>query len=84
MAAPNLQALAQIMAMLQTGQNPEQIAMNMLQQRATGNNPVFKNLLNMAQSGNVAGLEQFARNLSKEKGIDFDTEFNAFRKNLGV
>ena len=44
----------------------------------------MENLIQMAQSNDGKGIETFARNLMKEKGIDFDKEFNTFRKTLGI
>ena len=35
-------------------------------------NPMIKNAMSMAQSGNSKGIEQMARNLCKEKGINPD------------
>lgn len=55
--------------------NPEQMAMSMLQQNSK-NNPMLQNVLQMAQGKNSAGIEQFARNLCKSKGIDADAMFN--------
>lgn len=43
------------------------------------NNPMANNLLNAAQSGNFSEIEQFGRNIAKERGVDFDTEFRNFR-----
>ena len=64
-----------------SGGNPLQLllkAMNM-----TGNNnTVIKNLIDMANSGNSTGVENFARNLLKEKGIDFDKEFSNFMNTI--
>lgn len=60
--------------------NPQEIVMNMLQQRA-GSNPMFSNLIGMIQNGNTDGVEQVVRNIAKEKGIqDFDKEFNSFKQ----
>ena len=42
-----------------------------------------QNLLSLAQNGNTAQIEEFARNVCREKGIDYDKEFNNFKKNLG-
>ena len=42
--------------------------------------PLGANLLNLARNNNTAGIEQIARNLAAQKGIDFDTEFNAFKQ----
>lgn len=60
----------QMLSMLKKG-NPQQIAMNMLQQKM-GNNPILQNVYNMASNGDSAGIEQIARNLCKEKGINAD------------
>ena len=72
----------QIVQLIQQGQNPQQLAMSLLQQRM-GDNPMGQNLLALAQQGRGADIEQFARNLAAQQGIDFDTEFAAFRKMLG-
>lgn len=64
--------------------NPQQIVMGMLEQRAQQGNPVFKNLLNMVQQGDTQGVETIVRNMAREKGIDFDTEFNSFKRRFGL
>lgn len=64
--------------------NPQQVVMSMLQQRAQQGNPVFQNLLGMVQNGDTQGIEKVVRNMAKEKGIDFDTEFNSFRRKFGL
>lgn len=61
--------------------NPQQLLMNFMQQR-NSNNPMINNLINMAQKGNVAEVEKFARNIYKEQGRDFDKEFSAFMQNF--
>ena len=73
----------QLIAMLRSGGNPQQLVMGMLQQRASGN-PIFANLLSLAQNGNTAEIENVVRNLARERGIDFDTEFNSFRQMFGL
>ena len=56
--------------------NPKNMVMNMLK----GNiNPIFANLIEMANKNDVKGLENFARNYMKEQGKDFDKEFNDFK-----
>lgn len=58
--------------------NPKELVMQML-----GNqNPMFNNLINMAQENNVSSLENFARNVCKEKGLDFEKEMSNFITNL--
>ena len=56
--------------------NPKNIVMNMLKNNT---NPIFANLIEMANKGDTKGLEQFARNYMKDNGRDFDKEFNDFK-----
>lgn len=56
--------------------NPKNIAMQLLGQN---NNPIFNNLIDMANKGDTKGIEEFARNYMKEQGKDFDKEFNNFK-----
>ena len=58
-----------------------QDAMNKTMQN-NNSNPMFSNLINMAKEGNTEGIENFARNLFKEQGRDFDKEYAEFRKNF--
>lgn len=60
--------------------NPKQLLMNFMQQN--NQNPMINNLINMAQKGDSKGVENFARNLFKEQGRDFDKEFSDFMKNF--
>ena len=46
------------------------------------NNPILKNVINMAQNGDTKGVENFARNICKQKGMDFDKEFSKFKDTL--
>ena len=45
---------------------------------------MMNNLLQLAQNGKGVEIEQIARNIMKEKGLDFDKEFNSFKNNLGL
>lgn len=47
-------------------------------------NPIIKNAMSMAQSGNSKGIEQMARNLCKEKGINPDDVMKQIRNNFGI
>lgn len=73
----------QMLSMLKQGANPQQLVMSMLQNNVQGN-PMLQNLLSLAQRNDTRGIEQIARNIAKEKGMDFDKEFNTFRNNLGL
>jgi len=46
------------------------------------NNPILSNVISMAQKGDIKGVENFARNICKQKGLDFDTEFDKFKNTL--
>jgi len=59
------------------GMNPKNIVQNYFK-----GNPIVSNLIDMAENGNEKGVENFARNLMKEKGKDFDKEFAEFKKNF--
>ena len=59
--------------------NPKYMAMNMLKNNP---NPIFNNLVNMMENGDDKGIEQFARNVCKERNIDFDKEFGNFMNNF--
>ena len=46
--------------------------------------PLGKNLLNLARNGQTSEIEKIARNLCKERGMDFDQEFMKFRQMFGI
>ena len=54
------------------GQSPQQIAMQLI---GNTNNPMLNNLIQMAKNGDRQGVENFARNVLKEQGRDFDKEY---------
>ena len=56
--------------------NPKDMAMKMLKNNT---NPIFSNLIDMANKGDSKGVEDFARNYMKSQGKDFDQEFNNFK-----
>lgn len=61
------------------GGNPQNLVMKAI---GNNNNPMIRNLLNMAKSGDKQQIEQFARNYMNERGMDFDTEFEKFMSNF--
>lgn len=46
------------------------------------NNPILNNVINMAQNGDIKGVETFARNICEQKGMNFDEEFTKFKDSL--
>lgn len=75
--------LMQFIQMMRSGGNPQQMIIQMLQQSA-GNSPIGQNLITMAKNNDGKGIEQIARNLCAQRGLDFDKEFAAFRQQLGI
>lgn len=72
----NVNPIQLIKIFINKGGTPEQF----LSQALTGNNnPMFSELINMAKKGEQQSIENFARNLFKEKGRNFDKEFSEFR-----
>ena len=59
--------------------NPQQFVMNMLGQNQT---PMGMQLINLAKTGNKTQIENFARNIFKECGMDFDKSFAEFMKQI--
>ena len=72
-----------IVQMIRSGQNPQQLAMNLLQTQMSGT-PLGENLINLAKQNRTADIEQIARNIMRQQGRDYDTEFKAFKQQLGL
>lgn len=51
------------------GLTPEVIVTQM-----AGNNPILTNVIKMARNGDNAGVEQFAKNICQQKGINYDEQ----------
>lgn len=69
--------LMQIMNMMKN-KSPQETIISII-----GNqNPIINNLMKLAKSGNKSEIEDIARNMCKEKGIDFDKEFPSFMENF--
>ena len=47
-----------------------------------GNNPMINNLISLAESNDTKEIEQFARNICAENGVDYDKEFSKFENKL--
>lgn len=83
MLTNNMQNLSQMMSLVKSG-NPQHMVMSMLEQNANQGNAIAANLMQLAKQGNTREIEQIARNIAKEKGIDFDKEFNSFKQTFGL
>lgn len=62
---------------------PKQFIQQMMGNNQMMSNPIMKNTLEMAQQGNMRGVEQMARNLCKEKGLNADEVFNQVKGKFG-
>lgn len=69
----------QIMNLLRGAKSPKDAVINMIK---SNNNPMVKNLVDMAEKGDNEGIEKFARNMFKEQGRDFDSEMKQFMNNF--
>lgn len=69
----------QLINMLKGVKSPKDAVINIIK---TNNNPMIKNLVEMAEKGDSQGVENFARNLYAQQGRDFDKEFGEFMKNF--
>lgn len=64
--------------------NPQEFMQKMMDNSQVMQNPIAKNIIDMAQKGDVEGIEQMGRNIAKEKGIDFDKAFSDFKKQFPI
>lgn len=70
--------------MLGAMKNPQAFIQQMMSSSQVMQNPIARNIIDMAQKGDVAGIEQMGRNIAKEKGIDFDKAFSDFKKQFPI
>ena len=71
------------MQMLQGMRNPQQFLQQMMGNSIVIKNPMARNAMQMAQNGDSNGIEQMARNLCKEKGLNADDVFNQIKSRFG-
>ena len=81
--ATNYTMMLQLLQMIKSSGNPQQFVMNMVSAQAN-KNPVFANLLQLMKSNDSKGIEQVVRNIAASQGVDFDKEFNSFRRTMGL
>ena len=70
--------------MLRAMKNPQEFIQQMRNNSQSMRNPIAKNIIDMAQKGDVEGIEQMGRNIAKERGIDFDKAFSDFKKQFPI
>lgn len=60
-------------------QDPSTLVSNMVNEAASQGNPIMQNLANLIKEGKTEEIEKVVRNIAKERGLDYDKEFKAFR-----
>lgn len=75
----NSNNILQFVSLIKNNPNPQTIVTNELQRRAQSN-PVLGNIATLVQNGDTQEVETIVRNIAKERGIDFDKEFNSFKQ----
>ena len=68
---------------IRNGQNPQQLVMSILENQAAST-PMGANLLNLAKNNDSQAIEQIARNLMKQRGLDYDKELANLKRTLGL
>lgn len=74
---PSLQMIAQLMR----GRNPQEVAMQLIQNQKI-NDPNINQLIKFAQSNQTDDFVNLAQELFKQRGLDLNSEFQAFMQLL--
>lgn len=72
----------QMIGMLNGKGNPQQMMGQMVTQQLQSN-PLFQRAQQMAQGKSPQELEQVAKNLCQQRGIDLDSAMNQFKQMMG-
>ena len=64
--------------------NPHQFLQSMMNNSQVMGNPMAKNAIDMMQNGDVKGVEQMARNLCREKGVNPDEIMQQMKDKFGM
>lgn len=73
----------QLVQMIKNGSNPQQLMISILEGQMAST-PMGQNLLTLAKGNQTQGIEQIARNICQQRGLNYDEAFNAFKNNLGL
>jgi uncharacterized protein Yka (UPF0111/DUF47 family) len=77
MNIPNIQLFKNVM----NAKNPEQLVFQMLEQQASQSD-IANNLFTLAKQQNYDAIEEIAKNVCKQNGMDYDSQFKAFMQLL--
>ena len=70
--------------LMQAVNNPQQFLQNAMQNTQFMQNPIFKNTVDMIKKGDDKGLEEMARNLCAEKGINPEDAIKQIKTQFGM
>lgn len=71
------------MQMMQMMRNPQQFIQQMMNNSQAMKNPMARNAIEMVQKGDSKGIEEMARNLCKEKGVNPDDMIKQLQSQFG-
>ena len=72
------------MQLIQAMKNPQAFMQQMMNNSQIMQNPMAKNIIDMAQKGDVEGRKQMGRNIPTEKGSNYDKAFYKFKKQFPI
>ena len=64
--------------------NPQAIIQQIMNNPMAMKNPMVQNVIGMMQKNDTKGLEEMARNLYKEKGLDIDETMQKIKSQFGM
>jgi hypothetical protein len=67
--------------LVQIFRNPEPFMRQIMSSPQFKNNPMAQNVIEMKNNNDVQGLTEMAKNVCKEKGIDFDGLYSQLKQN---
>lgn len=70
--------------LFQAVKNPQEFMQQIMSNSQVMQNPMAKNTMEMLQKGDNKGLEELARNLCKEKGIEPDEALKHIKSHFGM
>lgn len=72
-----------IIQAIRSGKNPQEVTMQIVKERL-GSTPFGQNLVNLAENNQTGEIEQIARNICQQRGVDFDKAFGDFKDSMGI
>lgn len=69
---------------VQAMRNPQVFMQQIMNNNQVNQNPMARNALEMFQNGDSKGLEELARNLCTEKGVNPEDVFNQIKSQFGM